>query len=384
MRLADSGRLNRVARAEIVVDLDAIQHNVQRLKQHVVRPLMAIVKADAYGHGLLPCARACLAGGADMLGVAIIDEALTLRQAGVAAPMMAWLIGPGDRLADAVLADVELSVNATWALEELIAAGQVAGAAPRVHLKADTGLSRAGAVPADWARLVAATARAAAARTVRPVGLWSHLAHADAPDHPTIDRQIGAFKEAVDIAERAGLRGMTKHLANSAATLTRPETWLDMVRPGIACYGLDPLGGDPAVHGLRPAMTVRAEVALVKRVPAGSGVSYGHEYVTDRETGLALVPIGYAEGIPRNATNVGPVWLGGARRTIRGRVCMDQFVVDVGDDPVRAGDEVLVWGPGTQGEPTAQDWADAVDTIHYELVTRIGGRMTRRYVGGSG
>ena len=373
-----------MARAEIVVDLEAVRLNVATLRRRVDRPLMAVVKADAYGHGLLPCAQACLAGGADMLGVALVDEALALRAAGITAPVLAWLAGPGERMTAAARAGVEVSISATWALAELAAAGREAQRPPRVHLKFDSGLSRAGATEADWPALVAAVASAQSEGTVEPVALWSHLAHADAPGHPTVDRQVRAFEAAVTVAEEGGLRGLTKHLANSAATLTRPDTWLDMVRPGIACYGLDPLGGDPSVHGLRPAMTVRAEVALVKRLPAGSGVSYGHEYVTDRDTGLALVPIGYAEGIPRNATNVGPVWLGGARRRISGRVCMDQFVVDVGDDPVSAGDEVLVWGPGTRGEPTAQDWADAVDTIHYELVTRIGGRMSRRYVGGDG
>jgi len=153
-----------------------------------------------------------------------------------------------------------------------------------------------------------------------------------------------------------------------------------MVRPGIAVYGLDPMGGDPAAYGLRPAMTVQAAVTLVKRVPQGSGVSYGHEYTTSRPSTLALIPVGYADGIPRNATNVGPLWLGGARRTIAGRVCMDQFVVDMGDDPVQAGETAVLWGPGTAGEPTAQDWATALGTIHYELVSRVGGRMVRRYL----
>ncbi len=370
-----------MSRAEIVVDLEAIRGNVAVLRERVGRPLMAVVKADGYGHGLVPSARAALAGGADMLGVALLDEALALRAAGIAAPVLAWLGVPGERLGDAIAADIEVSANAVWALAELRAAARAVGQPARVHLKVDTGLSRAGATPAEWPAVLDAAVAGAAAGELRPVAVWSHLAYADEPGHPTVDRQLGALLQAADDAERAGLPGLRRHLANSAATLTRPDTWLDIVRPGIACYGLDPLGGDPAVHGLRPAMTVRAQVALVKRVPAGSGVSYGHEYVTDRETGLALVPIGYAEGIPRNATNVGPVWLAGARRRISGRVCMDQFVVDVGDDDVQPGDEVVLWGPGTAGEPTAQDWADAVDSIHYELVTRVGGRMTRCYVG---
>jgi alanine racemase len=210
------------------------------------------------------------------------------------------------------------------------------------------------------------------------------MAYADAPTHPTIAAQVRVFDEAVAIARDAGLTDARRHLANSAATIALPDTWYDLVRPGVALYGLDPLGGDPAVYGLRPAMTVRATVALAKRVPAGVGVSYGHTYFPETETTLALVPVGYADGVPRAAGNRAPVLAGGSQRTIAGRVCMDQFVLDVGDAPVAAGDEVVLWGPGDRGEPTAQQWADAVDTIHYELVTRVGGRFSRRYVGSAG
>jgi alanine racemase len=211
------------------------------------------------------------------------------------------------------------------------------------------------------------------------------MAYADAPTHPTIAAQVRVFEEAVAIARAAGLTDARLHLANSAATIALPDTWYDFVRPGVALYGLDPLGGnDPTAHGLRPAMTVRAPVALTKRVPAGSGVSYGHAYVTERETTLALVPVGYADGVPRAAGNTAPVLAAGEQRTIAGRVCMDQFVLDVGDAGVRAGDPVVLWGPGDGGEPTAQQWADALGTIHYELVTRVGGRFDRRYVGSAG
>jgi alanine racemase len=210
------------------------------------------------------------------------------------------------------------------------------------------------------------------------------MAYADAPTHPTIGAQVRVFEEAVGIARAAGLTEARLHLANSAATVALPETWYDMVRPGVALYGLDPLGGDPAAHGLRPAMTVRAPVALTKRVPAGVGVSYGHTYFPETETTLALVPVGYADGVPRAAGNRAPVLAAGEHRVIAGRVCMDQFVLDVGDAQIAPGDEVVLWGPGDRGEPTAQHWADAVDTIHYELVTRIGGRFARRYVGSAG
>jgi len=372
------------ARAEVVVDLDVIAANTATLRERVGRPLMAVVKADGYGHGLVPAARAALAGGADALGVAVLEEALALRAAGVTAPLLAWLHAPGTDYAAALAADVEVSVNAEWALAEVVAAARATGRTARVHLFADTGLSREGATEADWPGLVSAAARARADGEVDVVGLWSHMAYADAPTHPTIGAQVRVFEEAVGIARTAGLTGARLHLANSAATVALPDTWYDMVRPGIAVYGLDPLGGDPAAHGLRPAMTVRASAALTKRVPAGVGVSYGHTYFPERETTLLLVPVGYADGVPRAAGNRAPVLAAGAHRTIAGRVCMDQFVLDVGDAEVRAGDEVVLWGPGDRGEPTAQDWADAVDTIHYELVTRIGGRFAHRYVGSAG
>jgi alanine racemase len=370
--------------AEIVVDLDAIAANTATLRERVGRPLMAVVKADGYGHGLVPAARAVLAGGADYLGVAVLPEALALRAAGITAPVLAWLHGPDTDFAPALTADIEVSVNAEWGLADVVAAARATGRPARVHLSADTGLSREGATPEDWPGLVAAAARAQADGDVAVVGLWSHMAYADAPTHPTIGAQVRVFEEAVAIARSAGLTDARLHLANSAATIALPGTWYDFVRPGVALYGLDPLGGNPADYGLRPAMTVRATVALVKRVPAGVGVSYGHTYVPETETTLALVPVGYADGVPRAAGNRAPVLAGGAQRTIAGRVCMDQFVLDVGDDEVAAGDEVVLWGPGDRGGPTAQQWADAVDTIHYELVTRVGGRFTRRYVGSAG
>ena len=373
------------SRAEVVVDLDAIAANTAVLRDRVARPLMAVVKADGYGHGLVPSARAVLAGGADALGVAVLEEALALRAAGITAPVLAWLHGPGTDFVPALDAGVEVSVNADWGLAEVVAAARATGRVAAVHLFVDTGLSREGATATDWPGLVSAAAAAQAEGLVRVVALWSHMAYADAPTHPTIGRQVQVFEEAVAVARAAGLTDVRLHLANSAATVALPATWYDMVRPGVALYGLDPLGGaDPHAHGLRPAMTVRASVALTKRVGAGVGVSYGHTYTTERETTLALVPVGYADGVPRAAGNRAPVLAAGALRTIAGRVCMDQFVLDLGDARVAPGDPVVLWGPGDEGEPTAQQWADVLDTIHYELVTRVGGRFTRRYVGAAG
>jgi alanine racemase len=372
------------SRASARVDLAAIGANVARLAEAAAGArVMTVVKADGYGHGILPVARAALAGGASWLGVAFGDEALGLRAAGIDAPLLALLATPGDDLAALAAAYVDVGVSDVERLAAAAEAGVAAGRPVRVHLKADTGLGRAGATVADWPQLVEAAAKREADGTVRVAGLWSHFACADAPGHPTVGRQQAAFAEALDIAERAGLRPDVRHLANSAATLTMPATHYDLVRPGIAVYGLSP-GPDVGTArdlGLRPAMTLIATVALAKRVPGGHGVSYGHRYTTPAETTLALVPLGYGDGVPRHATNACDVLLAGKRRRVAGTVCMDQFVLDVDDDPVAAGDEAVLFGPGEAGEPTADDWAAAIGTIGYEIVTRIGPRVPRVYVG---
>jgi alanine racemase len=372
-----------VNRAESSVDLAAIAANVTVLDEHAgAAGVMAVVKADGYGHGLVESARASLAGGASWLGVAFVEEALALRAAGIDAPMLSWLAGPDESLVDAVRADVDLSASEVWGVEEIRRAALAAERPARVHLKVDTGLSRAGATADRWRDVVEAAAKAQASGEIRVVGVWSHFAYADAPDHPTTAAQEAAFGDALAVAQRVGVTPEVRHLANSAAALTRPSSHYDLVRPGIAVYGLSPVPDDSVVSGwLRPAMTLRARVALSKRVPAGAGVSYGHEYTTSAPTTLALVPLGYADGVPRNAGNTAEVFLGGKRRRIAGRVCMDQFVLDVGDDPVVEGDEIVLFGPGDNGEPTAQDWADALGTISYEIVSRIGPRVPRTYVG---
>jgi alanine racemase len=365
------------------IDLAAIRSNVASLDARAGdAAVMAVVKADGYGHGLIESATAALQGGATWLGVAMVDEALSLRAAGFTAPILAWLLGRSEDWAAAAAADVDLNVNATWGLGKAIDAAAEIGRPVRIHLKVDTGLGRAGATAHDWPDLVEAAAKAQADGSVTVIGIWSHLAYADDPGNPTIDKQRLAFEAALEVAEGAGLVPEIRHLANSAATLALPETHYDLVRPGVAIYGLSP---GPAVGvasdlGLRPAMTLTSELALVKRVPAGQGVSYGHRYTTERETALALIPLGYADGIPRHLTNVGEIAIHGRRYRIAGSVCMDQFVVDVGDDRARAGDQVVLFGSGHDGEPTAQEWADACGTISYEIVTRIGGRLVRTHV----
>jgi alanine racemase len=372
-----------VLRSEAVIDLAAIRHNVATCKAATAAEVMAVVKADGYGHGLLPSARAAVTGGASWLGVAMLEEALALRAAGLDQRMLAWLWTPAelDQLQAALAADVDISVSSELALELVTEAAERVGRPARIHLKIDTGLSRNGATRADWPQLVAGAAKSAAAGLVTNAGIWSHFVHADAPGHPTTGRQIERFTEAVEQARAIGVVPEVRHLANSAATVTLPQAHFDVVRPGIAVYGLSPVPerGD---FGLVPAMTVRSRLANVKRVPAGEGISYGHQYRLEVDSTLALVPLGYADGIPRAATNRAPVSLHGRRYTIAGRVCMDQFVLDLGEDSAAEGDQVVLFGPGSDGEPTAQDWADVLDTIHYEVVSRVGARVPRTYLGG--
>lgn len=346
---------------------------------------MAVVKADGYGHGLVPVARAARRAGATWLGTARLTEAVALRDNGIDGRIMAWLAVPGADFESPLARDIDLGVSAPWALEEIAAAARHTGRTARVHLKVDSGLGRAGAYAAGFTQLLAAATRQARAGTVRVVGVWSHLACADEPGHPSIRHQQEVFEAAVAETERAGFDLEVRHLANSAATLTDPSLHYDLVRVGIAAYGLSPVPqvGDSAAYGLTPAMTLVARLSLVKDVPAGHGVSYGHRYTTTQPTRLGLVPLGYADGIPRNASDVGPLAIGGARYRIAGRVCMDQVVVDLGpDSSARAGDDVVIFGTGAAGEPTAQEWAVSTDTISYEIVTRLGPRVERVYVSG--
>lgn len=370
----------------VEVDTAALRGNVATLRAHAPDSLlMAVVKADAYGHGLVPSARALLDGGADWLGTAQLGEALALRAAGVTAPLLTWLHVPGTDLAPAVRAGIDLGVPAPWALDAVADAVTRAGAREpaSVHLKVDTGLARGGAFHGpDWEDLVARAARLQADGVLTVRGVFSHFACADEPGHPSIAEQHEVFLHAVAVAQRHGLRPQLRHLSNSAATLTRPQSAFDLVRPGLACFGLSPVPqvGSAADLGLVPAMRLTASVHVAKRVPAGQGVSYGHTYRTTAESTVVDVPLGYGDGVPRAASGAGPVWIGGRRHRVSGRVCMDQFVVDVGDDPVAAGDEVVLFGSGRDGEPTAQDWAEAAGTISYEIVTRIGSRVPRVHV----
>ncbi|WP_454049651.1 alanine racemase [Cellulomonas sp. Marseille-Q8402] len=377
--------------ARAVVDLGAVRANARTLGDLAPSSqVMAVVKADAYGHGLLPVARAAVEGGATWLGVAQVTEALALRAGGVTARVLTWLYAPGAPLAEAVAADVDLSVAAPWALREVADAARATGRTARVHLKVDTGLGRNGLPPEELPAVLDEALRLEAEGVLAVVGIWSHLAFADEPGHPTLHRQADVLRAAAAAAEARGARFEVRHIAASASTLTDPELHLDLVRPGLALYGLTPVPqlGGPERFGLVPAMTVEAELANVKRLPAGHGVSYAHHYVTPADTTVGVVPLGYADGVPRHASGLdgapgAPLGVGGRRLAIAGRVCMDQVVVDLGPGATEvAGDRVVLFGTGADGGPTAQDWADAAGTISYEIVTRLGARVPRVYVDG--
>ena len=363
-------------RAEVEIDLGAIRHNLALLAERASgAAVMAVVKADAYGHGALPVARAAVEAGATWLGTCSLAEALELRRAGITARLLSWLDVPGVDFESGIAEVVDLAASSVGELHHIAAAASRAGRQARVHLKIDTGLSRNGCPPESWPELVSA---AAAEPGVEVVSIWSHLACADEPEHPSIDAQAKRFAEAYDVARAAGLDPL-RHIANSAAILTRPDLHFDLVRPGIAMYGLNPV---PQAENLRPAMTFRSAVALVKRVPAGESVSYGHTWTAPRDTNLALVPVGHADGVPRSLSGQMDVFLGGQRRPVAGRVCMDQLVVDCGDIAVSPGDEVVLFGTGASGEPTAREWADKLGTIDYEIVTSMyRPRVRRRYLG---
>jgi alanine racemase len=362
-----------MSRLAIRIDYAAITRNVATLAQRADgAAVMAVVKADGYGHGLVGAGAAARAGGAQWLGVAQPDEALQLRAAGDDGHILTWLYGPELPARELIAEAIDLSVSSPEVLGEIVAAARDAGQTARLHLCVDTGLGREGAQPRALDTLMALIAAAQREGLVRLVGIWSHFAWADRPGHPTIDAQADVFRAAVARLEDHGLTVDVRHLANSAATLTRPDLHFDLVRPGIAVYGLPPVE-DPTGEnwGLIPAMSVTSELVLVKDVPAGQGVSYGHEYVTPIPTTLGLVAAGYSDGIMRAAGNTCEVEIRGRRYTIAGRVCMDQFVVDLG--PVTecvVGDRVTLVGPDG---PSAREWADALGTIDYEVVCRFGG-----------
>ena len=369
------------ASGEAVVDLDAIAHNVRVLREHAgTAAVMAVVKADGYGHGATRVARAALNAGAVELGVATITEALELRRDGVTAPVLAWLHPPGTDFAPALAADVEIGISSTRQLAEVLDAVRRTGRTADLTVEVDTGLNRNGVGAREYPDVLDALRRATADGAIRVRGIMSHLASGDEPHNPVNNLQAQRFTAMIAEARSRGVDFEVAHLANSPAAMTRPDFCFDMVRPGIAVYGLSPIPerGD---MGLRPAMTLKCRVSLVKSLKAGEGVSYGHTWIAERDTIVALLPIGYADGVSRALSGRIDILINGQLRPNVGRICMDQFVVDLGPDAtgVAEGDQAILFGPGGSGEATAQDWADLLRTIHYEVVTSPRGRVTRTY-----
>ncbi|WP_207454208.1 alanine racemase [Desertivibrio insolitus] len=357
---------------EARVDLGAIASNVQTLLATAGVPGMAVVKADGYGHGAVPVAQAALDAGATWLGVVDLVEALALREAGITAPILTWLHDPATDFSPGIAAGIDLGVSSLPQLERVAAAEGRAF----VHLKIDTGLGRNGADAEQWQLLVrrAAELERAGALVVR--GIFSHLAGS-----PDDGLQVQRFRDALVVAEEVGLRPELRHLAASAGTIGIPDARFDLVRLGIGMYGLNPFcdGRPSAEFGLRPAMELAGRVVAVKRVAASTGVSYGYTYRTAKPSTLALVGLGYADGIPRHGSNGAPVSINGTRYAVAGRIAMDQFVVDLGDDFAEVGDRVVLFGDPATGVPSADEWADAAGTINYEIVTRLGSRIRRTY-----
>lgn len=359
-------------RAEAVVNLSAIAANVKKLKATSATELMAVVKADAYGHGLVPIAKTAISAGATWLGVALIEEAHALRAAGITAPILAWLVPPGSNFAAAIDAQIDLAVPSLDIFNEIVATGKRA----RMHIEVDTGMTRGGFLD-EWVGFLKSDFS-----KVEVVGIFSHFARADEVNEKQNQNQLLNFEKAVADLAAVGVVPRLKHLSNSAATLTNQSAAFDLVRTGIAMYGLTPdlehLGTSKSL-GLAAAMEVRAKLHLVKRVPANSTVGYGATESTARDTVLGVVAMGYADGIPRVAKAAG-VSYNGKRAPIIGRVSMDQFVVDLGPDSTAvAGEYVVIFNNGTAGEFTAEDWGLASSSINYEMTTRIGPRVPRIY-----
>lgn len=383
---APGTRADEPAWRQADVDLDAVASNVRRLREITgTEHLIAVVKANGYGHGAVECARAALAGGADWLGVADVDEALALRGAGIEAPILAWLHDARADFGAAIAGRISIGVSTRRQLDAVTDAARSAapssGRVASVQLKLDTGLSRNGVPRGDWAAVFEAANAAELAGVLRVDGIFSHVSNASIADDEAAAR---VFDGGLELARDAGLAPSLVHLAATAAALWAPATRYNTVRVGIGIYGLSPFADRTSADiGLTPAMTLRARVAGVRRVPAGTGVSYGYTYRTEHATTLALVPLGYADGVPRQASNKGTVAINGGTFRVCGRIAMDQFVVDVGDHDVKVGDDVVLFGNAATGVPAADDWALAADTINYEIVTRIGHRVVRHYRGGT-
>ncbi len=364
------------------VDLDAIAYNVQGLKRHVGErtELMAVVKANAYGHGAVPAAKAILESGASRLAVNRVVEGVELRQAGIRAPILVMGYALPAEMETVVRWDLTPTVTAMEVASALSGAASRSGKTAPLHVKVDTGMGRFGLLPGEVLDFVK---RLSELPALRLEGLFTHFAVADSADKTCTCRQLNIYQEVARRLEEAGFAFPLKHVANSAATLDLPEMHLDMVRCGIALYGLRPSSEVSPAIPLRPAMALKSRVARVRALPPGSSISYGRTYITTKPTPVALVPVGYGDGYHRILSNRGAVLIRGRRAPIVGRVCMDQFVIEVSGIPgIRQDDEVVVFGRQGEEEIRAEEVAAWAETINYEVTTSILPRVTRVYLKG--
>ena len=377
-------------RAEVLIDLGAIRENIRYLMAKSGKPALAVVKADGYGHGLLPVAKSALSAGASWLGVALLEEARALRQGGISAPIIAWLTPITDDFESAINEDIDIAIPSLAHLEVITNAARSLGKCARVHLEVDTGMSRGGALN-EWSELVSEAKNYQDSGLITVIGIWSHFARADELGHEFNKTQLENFKSAVAEAKSVGITPEVIHLSNSAAAINDADSHFDLLRLGIAIYGLSPdvshMGSSEKLN-LKPAMSIRARIHLVKDIPAGSQVGYGGSAITKVDTKLGVIAMGYSDGIPRSANSSAGVLVGNKRAPIIGRVSMDQFVVDLGrDSSAKAGDWAYIIGSNpsdsytSASSYTADSWASASATINYEIVTRIAARVKRIYQG---
>jgi len=371
-----------MSRASAEINLSAIAQNFKSIKSRTTADVLAVVKADAYGHGLIPVSKALEEAGADWFGTALLEEAINLRKAGILKPIISWLTPLGEDFKSAIDLDIDLGIPSVDLLDEVIKAASLNGKTARIHLEIDTGMSRGG-VLSEWDQLIKSVLAGVNLKQLKVIGIWSHFARADEPDELMNQEQLSLFEEKVNQAKAAGIDAQFIHIANSAALFTNKIAHKNIIRSGIALFGLSPdikTIGDSSSLGLKPAMKLKAKLNLVKEVKAGSSVGYGGTAVLKSDTKLGVVALGYADGIPRSTNNLAGVFVDKKRAPIIGRVSMDQFVVDLGiTSTAKTGDEVIVFGDGSSGEYTVDEWAKAANTINYEIITRIGPRVPRIY-----
>ena len=371
-----------MSRASVEINLSAITQNFKSIKSRTTADVLAVVKADAYGHGLIPVSKALEEAGADWFGTALLEEAINLRKAGILKPIISWLTPLGEDFKSAIDLDIDLGIPSIDLLDEVIKTASLTGKTARIHLEIDTGMSRGG-VLSEWDQLIKSVLAGVNLKQLKVIGIWSHFARADEPDELMNQEQLSLFEEKVNQAKAAGIDAQFIHIANSAALFTNKSAHKNIIRSGIALFGLSPdvkTIGDSSSLGLKPAMKLKAKLNLVKEVKAGSSVGYGGTAVLKSDTKLGVVALGYADGIPRNTNNLAGVFVDKKRAPIIGRVSMDQFVVDLGiTSTAKTGDEVIVFGDGSSGEYTVDEWAKAANTINYEIITRIGPRVPRIY-----